>query len=168
MAATNAKTTTAPAGDAPKSLLAGLARGFRALEVRNYRLYWIGQLISQSGSWMQRTAQDWLVLQLTHSPFALGLVTALQFMPVLLLSLIGGVITDRWPKHRLVTITQVAALLQAAIFALLVGSGVTQLWHVYVLATLQGIIAAIDNPVRQSFVVELIGRDHLINAVAPN
>src|SRR5215510_12079012 len=141
--ATNAKTTTAPAGDAPKSLLASLTRGFRALEVRNYRLYWFGQLISQSGSWMQRTAQDWLVLQLTHSPFALGLVTALQFLPIMLLSLIGGVITDRWPKHRLVTITQVAALLQAAVFAILVGTGVIQLWHVYVLATIQGIITAI-------------------------
>src|ERR1700754_1276012 len=83
----------------PRSWLTGLARGFRALQVRNYRLFWIGQLISQTGSWMQRTAQDWLVLQLTHSPFALGVVTALQFLPVLLLSLIGGVITDRWPKH---------------------------------------------------------------------
>jgi MFS family permease len=149
-------------------LLAGLNRGFHALQVRNYRLFWIGQMISQTGSWMQRTAQDWLVLQLTHSPFALGLVTALQFMPVLLLSLIGGVITDRWPKHRLVTITQVAALLQAAIFAALVAAGVIQLWHVSVLATMQGIITAIDNPVRQSFVVELVGREHLINAVALN
>src|SRR6185503_4768515 len=76
--------------------LRALGRGFRALEVRNYRLYWFGQLISQSGSWMQRTAQDWLVLQLTHSPFALGLVTALQFLPIMFLSLVGGVITDRW------------------------------------------------------------------------
>ena len=149
-------------------LLLGLTRGFHALQVRNYRLFWIGQMISQTGSWMQRTAQDWLVLQLTHSPFALGLVTALQFLPVLLLSLIGGVITDRWPKHRLVTITQVAALLQAAVFATLVGTGAIQLWHVYVLATIQGIITAIDNPVRQSFVVELVGREHLINAVALN
>ena len=148
--------------------LGGLARGFHALEVRNYRLFWIGQLISQTGSWMQRTAQDWLVLQLTHSPFALGLVTALQFLPVLLLSLIGGVITDRWPKHRLVIITQVAALIQAAIFAAMVASGAIQLWHVYVLALLQGVITAIDNPVRQSFVVELVGREHLVNAVALN
>jgi MFS family permease len=131
-------------------------------------LFWIGQLISQSGSWMQRTAQDWLVLQLTHSPFALGLVTALQFLPVLLLSLVGGVITDRWPKHRLVIITQVAALVQAAVFAVLVAAGVIQLWHVYVLALLQGVIIAIDNPVRQTFVVELVGRENLINAVALN
>jgi MFS family permease len=148
--------------------LAGLGRGFRALEVRNYRLFWIGQLISQTGSWMQRTAQDWLVLQLTRSPFALGLVTALQFLPVLLLSLVGGVITDRWPKHRLVIITQSAALLQAAVFATLVATGAIQLWHVYALALLQGIITAIDNPVRQAFVVELVGRENLINAVALN
>ncbi|MDZ4719285.1 MAG: MFS transporter [Roseiflexaceae bacterium] len=128
----------------------------------------MGQLISQTGSWMQRTAQDWLVLQLTHSPFALGLVTALQFLPVLLLSLVGGVITDRWLKHRLVIITQVAALIQAVIFATLVATGAIQLWHVYILALLQGIITAIDNPVRQSFVVELVGREHMVNAVALN
>lgn len=142
--------------------------GFRALQVRNYRLFWIGQLISQTGSWMQRTAQDWLVLELTRSPFALGLVTALQFLPVLLLSLVGGVLTDRWPKHRLVIITQVAALIQAALFATLVITGAIQLWQVYVLALIQGIITAIDNPVRQTFVVELVGRDNLINAVALN
>jgi MFS family permease len=149
-------------------LLGGFARGFHALQVRNYRLFWIGQLISQTGSWMQTTAQAWLVLQLTQSPFALGLVTTLQFLPIMLLSLIGGVITDRWPKHRLVTITQTSALLQAAVFATLVGTGAVQLWHVYVLATIQGIITAIDNPVRQSFVVELVGREHLVNAVALN
>ena len=145
-----------------------LTHGFRALRVRNYRLFWTGQLISQTGSWMQRTAQDWLVLQLTHSPFALGLVTALQFLPVLLLSLIGGVLSDRWPKHRLVIITQTAALLQAVTFATLVATGAIQLWHVYVLAFLQGTIVAMDNPVRQAFVVELVGRDHVVNAVALN
>jgi MFS family permease len=156
------------ASSAAGRLLSGLGRGFRALEVRNYRLYWFGQLISQTGSWMQRTAQDWLVLQLTHSPFALGLVTALQFLPIMLLSLIGGVITDRWSKHRLVIITQVAALIQAAIFATLVALGAIQLWHVYVLALMQGVITAIDNPVRQAFAVEVVGREYLINAVALN
>ncbi|HNP70220.1 MAG TPA: MFS transporter [Kouleothrix sp.] len=169
MRLTNVK-SPAPAAEArPEAgVLGRLARGFHALQVRNYRLFWVGQLISQTGSWMQRTAQDWLVLQLTHSPFALGLVTALQFLPVLLLSLVGGVITDRWSKHRLVTITQVSALVQAALFAALVASGAIQLWHVYVLALLQGIITAIDNPVRQAFVVELVGREHLVNAVALN
>jgi MFS family permease len=145
-----------------------LTRGFHALKVRNYRLFWFGQLISQTGSWMQRTAQDWLVLQLTHSPISLGVVTALQFLPVLLLSLVGGVISDRWSKHRLVTITQIAALVQAAIFAILVATGAIELWHVYVLAFTQGVITAIDNPVRQAFVVELVGREHLVNAVALN
>src|SRR5262249_29281380 len=101
------------AGDVGSGLLGRLTRGFNALEVRNYRLYWVGQLISQTGSWMQTTAQAWLVLQLTRSPFALGLVTTLQFLPIMLLSLIGGVITDRLPKHRLIVTTQALALLPA-------------------------------------------------------
>jgi MFS family permease len=156
-----------PAG-ARARLIGGLTRGFQALEVRNYRLYWVGQLISQTGSWMQTTAQAWLVLQLTQSPFALGLVTTLQFLPIMLLSLVGGVITDRLPKHRLITATQVLALAQAALFGALVAAGAIQLWHVYVLAAFQGIINAIDNPARQAFAVELVGREHLINAVALN
>lgn len=147
---------------------AGLARGFSALEVRNYRLYWFGQLISQTGSWMQTTAQAWLVLQLTQSPLALGLVTTLQFLPIMLLSLLGGVISDRVEKHRLVLVMQAAALIQALIFATLVALGAVQLWHVYVLAALQGIITAIDNPARQAFAFELAGRERLINAVALN
>jgi MFS family permease len=147
---------------------AGLARGFSALKVRNYRLYWFGQLISQTGSWMQTTAQAWLVLQLTHSPFALGLVTTLQFLPIMLFSLIGGVISDRMSKHRLILITQTAALIQAVLFGGLVIGGAIQLWHVYVLAALTGLVNAIDNPARQAFAVELVGREHLTNAVALN
>ena len=91
----------APPPARPRLSLNSIARGFSALAMRNYRLFWIGQLISLTGSWMQRTAQDWLVIQLTHSPFALGLVTVCQFLPITLLSLVGGVITDRWPKRRL-------------------------------------------------------------------
>jgi MFS family permease len=161
-------TAVAAAPGRARRLLSGLARGFRALEVRNYRLYWTGQLISQTGSWMQTTAQAWLVLQLTRSPFALGLVTTLQFLPIMLLSLVGGVISDRVPKHRLVIVTQTAALIQAAIFGALVATGAIQLWHVYILAAAQGIITAIDNPARQSFAVDLVGREHLVNAVALN
>ncbi|HJZ46548.1 MAG TPA: MFS transporter [Roseiflexaceae bacterium] len=149
-------------------LLGRLTRGFNALEVRNYRLYWVGQLISQTGSWMQTTAQAWLVLQLTRSPFALGLVTTLQFLPIMLLSLIGGVITDRLPKHRLIVTTQALALLQAALFGTLVATGAIQLWHVYLLAAFQGMINAIDNPARQAFAIELVGRERLVNAVALN
>ena len=175
MRATNVNpqiTRPAEPAEAPASgragRLSGLARGFRALQVRNYRLYWIGQLISQTGSWMQTTAQAWLVLQITQSPFALGLVTTLQFLPIMLLSLLGGAISDRWPKHRLILVTQTAALIQAAVFGALVATGAIQLWHVYVLASIQGVITAIDNPTRQAFAVELVGREHLVNAVALN
>lgn len=143
-------------------------RGFRALRVRNYRLYWIGQLISLTGSWMQTTAQAWLVLQLTKSPLALGLVTTLQFLPITLLSLIGGTLADRVPKHKLVLVTQTAAMIVAAIFGMLVATGVIQLWHIYILATLQGLINAIDNPTRQAFAVELVGKEAVVNAVALN
>jgi MFS family permease len=172
MRATNVKTPierpAEPTASPAASRLGGLTRGFRALQVRNYRLYWVGQLISQTGSWMQTTAQAWLVLQLTRSPFALGLVTTLQFLPIMLLSLLGGAISDRWPKHRLILLTQIAALVQAAIFGALVVTGAIQLWHVYVLAAIQGVITAIDNPTRQAFAVELVGREHLVNAVALN
>lgn len=152
----------------PAHLGARLARGFRALEVRNYRLYWCGQLISQTGSWMQTTAQAWLVFQITRSPLALGLVATLQFLPIMLLSLAGGVISDRLPKHRLVLATQVAGLVQSLIFGTLVLAGAVQLWHIYVLAALLGVINAIDNPARQTFAAELAGREHLANAVALN
>jgi len=145
-----------------------LTRGFSALHVRNYRLYWFGQIVSQTGSWMQSTAQAWLVLQLTQSPFALGLVTALQFLPIMLLSLISGVIADRVPKHKLIIGTQTAAMVLAAIFGTLVATNAIQLWHIYVMAMLQGIINAIDNPARQAFAVELVGREQIVNAIALN
>lgn len=161
-------TTDSNSPDKAAHFLTALSHGFRALAIRNYRLYWFGQLISQAGSWMQTTAQAWLVLQLTQSPLALGTVTALQFLPIMLLSLLGGAIGDRLPKHRLIMMTQTAALIQALLFAFLVSTGLVQLWHVYVLATLQGIINAIDNPVRQAFAMELVGRERLVNAVALN
>jgi MFS family permease len=108
------------------------------------------------------------VLQLTSSPLAIGLVTTLQFLPIMLLSLFGGVIVDRIAKHRLIMTTQAIALVQSAIFGTLVATGAIQLWHVYLLAAIQGIINAIDNPARQAFVPEIAGRDHLVNAVALN
>ncbi|HMA38257.1 MAG TPA: MFS transporter [Chloroflexia bacterium] len=145
-----------------------ITRGFRALAIRNYRLFWIGQLISLTGTWMQTTAQAWLVIQLTHSPFALGLVTTCQFLPIMLFSLVGGVLTDRLPKHRLLLLTQTASLVQATIFGALVATQAIQLWHVYILAAIQGLINAIDNPARQAFVPELTGRGHLANAIALN
>lgn len=142
--------------------------GFRALRIRNFRLLWSGQLISQIGSWMQTTAQAWLVLELTQSPFALGFVSTLQFLPFTLLSLFGGLIADRFPKRRLLIGTQIFGLIQALIFAMLVASGRIEIWHVYMLAVLQGITNAIDNPVRQAIAVEVVGKDDLVNAVGLN
>ncbi len=151
-----------------QSRLRQVGSGFRALHVRNYRLYWVGQLISQIGSWMQSTAQAWLVYKLTNSPFALGLVTTLQFLPMMLFSLFGGVIADRLPKRRLLLMTQTAFLVQAAVFGALVGTGVIQVWHIYVLSVLQGLVNVVDNPVRQAFPVELVPREDVGNAVALN
>lgn len=151
-----------------KGWLATVTRGFTALHVRNFRLYIIGQIISLTGTWMQTTAQAWLVLQLTNSPLALGTVTTLQFLPVMILSLFGGVLADRLPKRNALIITQTLLLIQAAVFCALVASGVIQVWHIYILAVLQGIVTAIDTPIRQAFVVEMVGRDDLPNAVALN
>jgi MFS family permease len=141
---------------------------FRSLRVRNYRLYASGQLVSLTGTWMQRVAQDWLVLSLTNSGTALGVVTALQFGPSLLLGPVGGVLADRGDKRRILFVTQTALALAALVLGLLDVSGVVQYWHVLVLATALGVISAVDMPVRQSFVIEMVGRDDLTNAVAIN
>ena len=145
------------------------AHGFQSLRVRNYRLFWTGQVISLTGTWMQTTAQAWLVLKLTQdSPFALGTVITLQFLPVMLFALFGGVLADRLPKRGTLVVTQTALMIQAAIFGLLVATGLIQLWHVYVLAVIQGLITAIDNPLRQAFVFEMVGREDLVNAIGLN
>jgi MFS family permease len=141
---------------------------FRSLRVRNYRLYASGQLISLTGTWMQRVAQDWLVLSLTNSGTALGIVTALQFGPSLLFGLWGGVIADRNDKRRVLLVTQTALAVVALALGLLDIGGVVQYWHVLLLATALGLISAVDTPVRQSFVVEMVGREDLPNAVALN
>jgi MFS family permease len=141
---------------------------FRSLRVRNYRLYASGQLVSLTGTWMQRVAQDWLVLNLTNSGTALGIVTALQFGPSLVLGLWGGVLADRLDKRKLLLGTQTALALVALTLGLLDVSGVVQYWHVLVLATLLGVVTSIDTPTRQSFVVEMVGRDDLTNAVGIN
>jgi MFS family permease len=141
---------------------------FRSLRVRNYRLYATGQLVSLTGTWMQRVAQDWLVLELTNSGTALGIVTALQFGPSVLLGPWGGVLADRSSKRKLLLATQTGLALVALLLGLLDIGGVVQYWHVLVLATALGFISAIDMPVRQSFVIEMVGRDDLTNAVAIN
>jgi len=141
---------------------------FRSLRVRNYRLYASGQLISLTGTWMQRVAQDWLVLQLTNSGTALGFVTALQFVPSVLLGPWGGVIADRVDKRKLLLVTQTGLAAIALALGLLDVGGVVAYWHVLVLATLLGFVSAFDTPARQSFVVEMVGREDLTNAVAIN
>lgn len=146
----------------------GLARAFLALRHRNFRLFWYSQMVSLVGTWMQSTAQSWLVLELTHSALWLGIVGALQFLPIMLFAMFGGVIADRAPKRTLLLITQSSAAVQAIILWLLVFSDTVQLWHVLILATLLGITNSLDMPTRQAFVVEMVGRDSLPNAIALN
>jgi MFS family permease len=141
---------------------------FSSLRVRNYRLYASGQLVSLTGTWMQRVAQDWLVLELTNSGTALGIVTALQFGPALFLGLYGGILADRGNKRRLLLVTQTMIALLALILGLLDVTGLVAYWQVLILATALGLTTAIDTPVRQSFVVEMVGKADLTNAVAIN
>jgi len=145
-----------------------LKTAFRALDNPNYRLYWSAQIVSQAGTWMQSVALSWLVLRLTDSPLALGAVTTVQFLPILLFSLFGGVLADRFPKRRFLLTTQCVMLLQALTLAVLTGTGLIRLEYVYALAAVQGLVNALDNPTRQSFIVELVGPEDLPNAVALN
>ena len=142
---------------------------FAALRIRNYRLYMAGAIVSNVGTWMQRVAQDWLVLELTDgSGTALGITTGLQFLPMLLLSVYGGVLADRYSKRKLLVVTQLSMGAAALALGLLDTTGLVQVWHVYLLALLLGIGAAVDNPTRQSFVPEMVGKDDLPNAVGLN
>ena len=142
---------------------------FASLRVRNYRLFASGQVVSLSGTWMQRVAQDWLVLNLSHnSGTAIGITTGLQFAPVLLFGMYGGVIADRYNKRRVLIITQIVSGVLALALGLLDLSGAVELWHVYALAFALGIATAIDSPVRQAFVTELVGPSLLPNAVSLN
>jgi MFS family permease len=145
-----------------------LSPTFRALSNRNYRLYAAGGVVSNTGTWMQRVAQDWLVLQLTGSGTALGITTGLQFLPMLLLSPYAGLIADRFPKRRLLQVTQLMMAGPALLLGLLAITGVVQTWHVYVLALAFGVGTAFDAPARQSFVSEMVSKDDLTNAVGLN
>ena len=141
---------------------------FRSLRHRNFRLFWYGQLISLTGTWMQTTAQAWLVMELTHSSLKLGIVTALQFAPILLLSFFTGPLIDRFPKRRIIIACQAVLMLQALVLAVLVWTGAVQYWHVAVLAAVLGIVNTADMPARQSFIIEMVGREDLMNAIALN
>jgi MFS family permease len=141
---------------------------FRALRHRNFRLFWSGQLVSLIGTWMQTVAQAWLVLDLTHSSFKLGVVSALQFLPMLFLSFFTGPLIDYFDKRRTIIWTQAVLMALAFILALLVWTGTVQYWHIVVLATLLGVVNTIDMPARQSYLIELVGKEDLMNAIALN
>ena len=142
--------------------------GVRAFRHRNYRLFFAGQLISLIGTWMQQVAQAWLVLQLTHDPLWLGLVSVAQFGPVIIFGLFGGVIADHLPKRKTMLVTQTVAMVLAFVLFGLTASGVVAVWHVMVLAVFLGINNAVDMPTRQSFAVEMVGREDMTNAVGLN
>ncbi|MFD7411426.1 MFS transporter [Kitasatospora purpeofusca] len=163
-AATSPRTADSPTG-ARFTRPGGM---FSSLSVRNYRYYFAGQVVSNTGTWMQRIAQDWLVLSLTGSPLAVGITTAMQFLPMLLLGLFGGVLADRLPKRKLLIATQGAMGLLAAGLAVLTVAGVVTPYYVYAFALLLGLVTVVDNPARQAFVSEMVGPKHLANAVSLN
>ena len=167
--ATGTPPQPAPAGGRRSEQKEHLTATFRSLRNRNFRLFMGGHAVSSTGTWMQRVAQDWLVLRLTHdSGTALGITFALQFLPLLLLGLWGGVVADRYSKRRLLMLTQGSMGVLALALGVLTVSGAVEVWHVYVLAFGLGLATAFDNPTRQTFVVELVGRDDAPNAIALN
>ncbi|MEX2984635.1 MFS transporter [Streptomyces sp. C36] len=141
---------------------------FSSLRIRNYRLFAAGQVVSNTGTWMQRIAQDWLVLSITGSSAAVGITTALQFLPMLLFGLYGGVIADRSPKRRLLLATQAAMGVTGVALAVLTLTGRVEVWHVYLTAFVLGLVTVVDNPARQAFVAEMVGPADLRNAVSLN
>jgi len=142
--------------------------GLGALTHRNFRLFFFGQGVSLIGTWMQSVAQGWLVLTLTNSPFFVGLVSGLGSLGVLAFTLYAGVVADRRDKRRLIVLTQSLSMVQALVLAVLVWTKVVTVWHVMVAATALGIVNAFDIPTRQSFMVELVGKEELMNAIALN
>lgn len=147
---------------------AGLRRSFDSLAVPNYRRYFIGQIVSLSGNWMQMVAEVWLILSLTGSGLAVGTTTALQFLPILLFGAWGGVLADRFPKRRLLMVTQALMALPALALLAIVTAGTVAPWMVFVLVFVRGTINAVDNPTRQSFTIEMVGPERVVNAVSLN
>jgi len=145
-----------------------LASTFRALRHPHFRLFWVGQWVSVTGTWMQTMAQSWLVYRLTDSPLALGLLTAARFGPSLFGAPVAGVMADRFARRNLVLVAQALAMGQAATLAALTLSGAVEVWHVLLLALLQGIIEAVDMPARQALQLDLVGADDLQSAVSLN
>ncbi|MGN6665113.1 MAG: MFS transporter [Solirubrobacterales bacterium] len=149
-------------------MTAAIRHSFNSLEVPNYRRYFAGQLISLSGTWMQTVAALWVVLSLTGSGVAVGLTTALQFLPMLLIGAWGGLLADRFPKRRLLMTTQALMAIPAVGLFAVTATGVARPWMVFLAVFAMGAINAIDNPTRQSFVIEMVGPDRVVNAVSLN
>lgn len=147
---------------------AGLRRSFDSLSVPNYRRYFAGQIVSVSGNWMQMVAEIWLVLSLTGSGVAVGATTALQFLPILLFGAWGGVLADRFSKRRLLMLTQTLMALPALALLAVTAAGAVAPWMVFALVFARGTINAVDNPARQSFAIEMVGADRVVNAVSLN
>lgn len=141
---------------------------FHSLKVRNYRLYFTGQAISMCGTWMQRIGQSWLVLSLTGSGTAVGMVVAFQYLPILIFGPVGGVIADHFPKRKVLFFTQSIAGLLALILGILVATQSAEIWMVYVLASCLGFVDVVDSPTRQTFIHEMVGSDKIKNAVTLN
>ncbi len=139
-----------------------------ALRHRNFRLFWFGQLVSLVGTWMQTVAQAWLVLLLTHDPIWLGVVAAVQFTPVLVLGLFGGILADMLPKRQTIIGTQAILMILALILAVLSWTGVVQVWQILVIAFALGLVNAVDMPTRQAIVMDMVGREDVANAVGLN
>lgn len=141
---------------------------FTAMKHKNFRYYWIGMCVSLIGTWMQNIAQPWLAYTLTKSAFLLSLISALQYTPILFFSLFAGVIIDKFSKKRILIFTQSASLIITLILAILVWTGNIQYWHILVMSILLGVVNALDMPSRQAFVIELAGKEDLMNAIALN
>lgn len=141
---------------------------FISLKYKNFRYYWIGMCVSLIGTWMQNIAQPWLAYNLTKSPFLLSLIGTLQFTPVLIFSLFAGTLIDKFAKKRILLFTQSASLIITFILAILVWSEKIQYWHILVMSTALGIVNTFDMPARQTFIIELVGKEDLMNAIALN
>ncbi|WP_189705900.1 MFS transporter [Streptomyces anandii] len=165
---TGSGAASAPAPTTPSTPGPRRSSMFSSLRIRNYRLFFLGQVVSNTGTWMQRIAQDWLVLSLTGSSAAVGITTALQFLPMLLFGLYGGVLVDRLPKRPALLVTQSSMAVTGLVLAALTLTGHVQVWHVYVAAFAVGLATVVDNPARQSFVSEMVGPGQLQNAVSLN
>jgi len=141
---------------------------FTSLKHPNFRLFWFGQMVSLSGTWVQTIAQGWLVLELTNSAFLLGMINAIAALPIMLFSLVGGVVADRFNKKKILLTTQTFSMVLAFCLGVLVSLKIAHFWNIAIVVALLGLVNAFDVPTRQSFVVEMVGKGELNNAIALN